>query len=138
GRSHAADGSRSGAGAPLSRIGPAIQGAPKRRGGRLRQVAMRCVDWLVALAFVGCAAGGDKQANQNPSATAATQVASTAAADSAGVAALYDQLKTIGQRGDPDEYAGMFAETGTVLAPNAPAPAGRAELREWARRFFEH
>jgi ketosteroid isomerase-like protein len=98
-------------------------------------------DWRFAVHMVNSntkgksifdAAGIDKPTNRR----VATSSASSAA-DSAGVAALYDQLRTIGGRGDPDEYAGMFAEGGTVLAPNAPAPVGRAELREWAKRFFE-
>ncbi|MCI0438383.1 MAG: SgcJ/EcaC family oxidoreductase [Chloroflexi bacterium] len=54
------------------------------------------------------------------------------------VNALYEQLVNAATSGDADRYAALFTDYAVLMPPNAPIVAGRAAIRHWASRFFQH
>jgi len=53
-----------------------------------------------------------------------------------GVEDLYKRFGAAIASRNADEYAALFAEDGAVMVPDVPVIAGRAAVREWARRFL--
>ena len=58
--------------------------------------------------------------------------------DAEAVNAIYRKFSEAVNHRNATAYGDLFAENAVVMPPNAPAVAGRAAIKDWAKRLFEN